>query len=222
MDEKCVILQGGEGGIEEKKSRFIAHIAPVATKEEAVSFIEQIKKKYWDARHNCSAFVLGEHQEYTRCSDDGEPSGTAGKPMLDVLLGQGLTDVVAVVTRYFGGTLLGTGGLVRAYQGAMLAGISECVIGVQQEGITMKVVTDYNGIGKLQYLCGKEELDILDTQYLDYVEACILIPDSKIDLFEKQWTQVTAGKSGMERQEKIWYAKADKECRILKRSRINP
>ncbi|MDD6208887.1 MAG: YigZ family protein [Clostridiales bacterium] len=217
MDERRLVLEGGEGEIEEKKSRFIAHIMPVETEEEAVSYIEQVKKKYWDARHNCSAFVLGDRQEYTRCSDDGEPSGTAGKPMLDVLLGQGLTNVVAVVTRYFGGTLLGTGGLVRAYQGAMLAGLEHCVTGVQKEGMTMKVVTDYNGIGKLQYICGKEAFSILDTQYSDHVEACLLIPDDKVDSFEKEWTEATSGKSRMEPAEKVWYVKEEKELRILKR-----
>ena len=216
MDEIRLILQGGEGEIEEKKSRFIAHIMPVETEEEAVSYIDQMKKKYWDARHNCSAFVLGERREYTRCSDDGEPSGTAGKPMLDVLLGQGLTNVVAVVTRYFGGTLLGTGGLVRAYQGAMLAGLEHCVIGVLQKGITMKVLTDYNGIGKLQYICGKEEISILDTKYSDCVEACLLIPDDHVDSFQKEWTEATSGKGRIEPKEKVWYVKEEKECRIVK------
>lgn len=216
MDEKRVVLQGGEGEIEEKKSRFIAHIMPVETEEEAVLYIDQMKKKYWDARHNCSAFVIGDNQEYTRCSDDGEPSGTAGKPMLDVLLGQGLRNVVAVVTRYFGGTLLGTGGLVRAYQGAMLAGLEQCVIGVQNEGITLNVVTDYNGIGKLQYICGKEDLTILDTQYTEHVEAILLIPDAKVDSFQKEWTEATSGKSRMEPVGKVCYVKEGKDCRILK------
>lgn len=109
------VYEGGEGEIVEKKSRFIATVRPVETEEEALAFIEEMKKKYWDARHNCSAYVLGERQELMQCSDDGEPSQTAGKPMMDVLTGAGLTNVAVVVTRYFGGTLLGTGGLVRAY-----------------------------------------------------------------------------------------------------------
>ena len=123
-----VIYEGGSGEIEEKKSRFIANIAPVTTEEEAVAYINAMKKKYWDARHNCSAFIIGRNQELTRCSDDGEPSGTAGRPMLDVLLREGIRDVVVVVTRYFGGTLLGTGGLVRAYQGAVQEGLKNCTI----------------------------------------------------------------------------------------------
>ena len=98
---------GGEGEIVEKKSRFIATVRPVASEEEAVAFIAEMKKKYWDARHNCSAFVIGDRQELSRCSDDGEPAQTAGRPMLDVLLREEIHNVAVVVTRYFGGVLLG-------------------------------------------------------------------------------------------------------------------
>ena len=113
-DSYRVLLSGGEGEIVEKKSRFIATIRKCENEEEAVAFIEEMKKKYWDARHNCSAFIIGSRGELTRCSDDGEPSGTAGRPMLEVLTGSGIRNIAVVVTRYFGGTLLGTGGLVRA------------------------------------------------------------------------------------------------------------
>ena len=106
-----VVYTGGEGEITEKKSHFIATVKPVQSEEEAVAFINETKKKYWDARHNCSAFVIGERQELTRCSDDGEPAQTAGRPMLDVLLREKITDVAVVVTRYFGGVLLGQEGL---------------------------------------------------------------------------------------------------------------
>ena len=101
-----IVIEGGEGEIVEKKSRFIATVQPVETEEEAVAFIDSMKKKYWDARHNCSAFVIGSKNEVTRCRDDGEPSGTAGRPMLEVLLGQEVHNVAVVVTRYFGGVLL--------------------------------------------------------------------------------------------------------------------
>ena len=113
MKEYKIVYCGGEGEIVEKKSRFIATVKPVDSEEEASAFIAEMKKKYWDARHNCSAFVIGEHNEIQRSSDDGEPAGTAGHPMLDVLLGEGIHNTAVVVTRYFGGTLLGTGGLVR-------------------------------------------------------------------------------------------------------------
>ena len=123
LEDYKILLEGGEGEIVEKKSRFIATLRPVNSEEEAVSFIEEMKKKYWDARHNCSAFVIGPKAELTRCSDDGEPSGTAGRPMLEVLLGEEVRNVAVVVTRYFGGTLLGTGGLVRAYTQAVKEGL---------------------------------------------------------------------------------------------------
>ena len=111
MSENTISLyvyKGGQGEITEKKSRFIATVRPVESEDEAVSFINETKKKYWDARHNCSAFVIGKRQELTRCSDDGEPAGTAGRPMLDVLLKENIHNAAVVVTRYFGGVLLGT------------------------------------------------------------------------------------------------------------------
>ena len=122
-EEYKTLLEGGVGEVTEKKSRFIATAMPVNSEEEAVLFIESIKKKYWDARHNCSAFVVGRNHELKRCSDDGEPSQTAGKPILDVLLAEDIHNAVIVVTRYFGGTLLGTGGLVRAYTKAAKEGL---------------------------------------------------------------------------------------------------
>ena len=122
------VFEAGRGEIVEKKSRFIAHVQAVDSVEEAQEFIEAVKKKYWDARHNCSAFSVGEMNPLTRCSDDGEPGGTAGKPILEVIQGSGIRNIVIVVTRYFGGTLLGTGGLVRGYTGAATAGIELAVI----------------------------------------------------------------------------------------------
>ena len=121
LENYKTIYAGGEGEITEKKSRFIATVRLVEKEEDALAFIEEMKKKYWDARHNCYAYSIGEHREFTRCSDDGEPSGTAGRPMLDVILGEDIYNVAVVVTRYFGGVLLGTGGLVRAYSGAVQA-----------------------------------------------------------------------------------------------------
>ena len=109
--------------------------ALVEKEEDALAFIEEMKKKYWDARHNCYAYSIGEHREFTRCSDDGEPSGTAGRPMLDVILGEDIYNVAVVVTRYFGGVLLGTGGLVRAYSGAVQAGLGESTVIEKHHGI---------------------------------------------------------------------------------------
>ena len=134
LSQYKTVYSGGEAEIIEKKSRFIATVKPVKSEEEAITFIEGLKKKYWNATHNCFAYVIGERFQTQRCSDDGEPSGTAGRPMLDVLLGEEVHDVAVVVTRYFGGTLLGTGGLVRAYQEATKAGLNASKIIVKQKG----------------------------------------------------------------------------------------
>ena len=167
VEQYKTVYEGGTGEIVEKKSRFIANVRPVETEEEALAFIEEMKKKYWDARHNCSAYILGERQEQMRCSDDGEPSQTAGKPMMDVLDGAGLTNTAVVVTRYFGGTLLGTGGLVRAYSAAVQEGLKNSRIITKYWGTELLVGTDYNGIGKLQYLFGQRQIPILDAEYTD-------------------------------------------------------
>ena len=176
LDSYRVLLEGGEGEIVEKKSRFIATVRKRETEEEAVAFIEEMKKKYWDARHNCSAFVIGSRGELTRCSDDGEPGGTAGRPMLEVLLGEGIRNIVVVVTRYFGGVLLGTGGLVRAYTQAVKAGLENSVIGSMCYGCELEVVTDYNGIGKIQYLLGQRGITPTDSSYTDVVTLRLVIP----------------------------------------------
>ena len=158
LEQYKTVYQGGTGEVVEKKSRFIATVRPVNSEEEALQFIEEMKKKYWDARHNCSAYVIGERREFMRCSDDGEPQGTAGKPMLEVLLGEDLYNTAVVVTRYFGGTLLGTGGLVRAYSKAVQEGLADSRIITKKHGILTEVGTDYNSVGKLQYLFAQNEI----------------------------------------------------------------
>lgn len=193
-----IVLEGGEGEIIEKKSRFIATVQPVETEEEAVAFIESMKKKYWDARHNCSAFVIGSKNELTRCSDDGEPSGTAGRPMLEVLLGQEVTNVAVVVTRYFGGVLLGTGGLVRAYTKAVQEGLKNSQIATLAYGTLVKIETDYNGIGKLQYILGKASIPVLNSEYTDSVTLQIFLLQEQKEGILKEMTEATAGKCRFE------------------------
>lgn len=171
-----ILYQGGSGELEEKKSRFIADTLPISSQEEALAFIEQIKKKYWDARHHCYAYVLGDRHEIQRFSDDGEPGGTAGKPMLDVLLGEDIHNLVVVVTRYFGGTLLGTGGLVRAYSGAAKAGLANSVILEKQQGRLLLLQTNYSDLGKVQYLLLGNSIPILSEDYGADVTFEILIP----------------------------------------------
>ena len=210
-----VVYEGGEGEIVEKKSRFIATVRPVETEEEAVAFINEMKKKYWDARHNCSAFVIGSRQEVTRCSDDGEPAQTAGRPMLDVLLREGITNVAVVVTRYFGGVLLGTGGLVRAYQSATQAGLAASKIIEKRQGKKLIIHTDYNGLGKLQYLFGQLKTAILDTEYAADVVLTILVPVEQKDFLYKEITEQTNGTAQMEWGEDAVYALIDKTVQIF-------
>lgn len=210
-----VVYEGGEGEIVEKKSRFIATVRPIETEEEAVAFISEMKKKYWDARHNCSAFVIGSRQEVTRCSDDGEPAQTAGRPMLDVLLREGITNVAVVVTRYFGGVLLGTGGLVRAYQSATQAGLAASKIIVKRQGKKLIIHTDYNGLGKLQYLFGQQKTAILDTEYAADVVLTILVPLEQKDFLYKEITEQTNGTAQMEWGEDAVYALIDKTVQIF-------
>lgn len=210
-----VVYEGGEGEIVEKKSRFIATVRPIETEEEAVAFINGMKKKYWDARHNCSAFVIGSRQEVTRCSDDGEPAQTAGRPMLDVLLREGITNVAVVVTRYFGGVLLGTGGLVRAYQSATQAGLAASKIIEKRQGKKLIIHTDYNGLGKLQYLFGQQKTAILDTEYAADVVLTILVPLEQKDFLYREITEQTNGTAQMEWGEDAVYALIDKTVQIF-------
>ncbi len=193
-----ILKKGGSGEIVEKKSRFIATLSPVASEEEAAGFIESIKKNYWDARHNCSAFVVGERAQLTRCSDDGEPAGTAGKPMLEVLLGCGVRNAAVVVTRYFGGTLLGTGGLVRAYTQAVQAGLKASEIAVMQYGTKLLIETDYSGIGKIQYILGQMGLEPVQAEYVEAVRLKLLVPKQDVVRLRRELTEATAGRVKIE------------------------
>lgn len=192
-----VVYQEGTGEYEEKKSRFIANIAPVSSEAEAVSFIESIRKKHYDARHHCTAFIIGRNKEVTRCSDDGEPSGTAGKPILEVLLGADVTNVAAVVTRYFGGTLLGTGGLVRAYTQAAREAIENAGIGIMRYKTEMTIEIDYTDVGKVQYLLGSRKINIAQSRYAEKVEFDIRIPEEERTEISSALTEATAARAKM-------------------------
>lgn len=200
-----IVYRGGTGEITEKKSRFIADIRPVSTEEEALAFIEEIRKKYWDARHHCYAYILGERGQQSRCSDDGEPSQTAGRPMLDVLTGEGLTDVCAVVTRYFGGTLLGTGGLVRAYSGAVKEGLSQCVLMEKRPGRELAVTAGYGDVGKVQYLAAQAGIETLDTVYEADVRFSFLVSLEEEGGFVKKLTEGTSGRAKIQPGDQVFY-----------------
>lgn len=200
-----IVYNGGTGEITEKKSRFIANVFPVPDEEEALAIIEKIKKQYWDARHNCYAYVIGVNGEKQRCSDDGEPQGTAGRPMLDVLLGQELRNVLVVVTRYFGGTLLGTGGLVRAYSQAVKEGIEASEVVVKSPAFKMHIYTDYNGIGRLQYIMSTNDIHVLDTIYTDSVEMIVPVPAGMYEMIENKVLEATSASAVIENEGEIWY-----------------
>lgn len=209
------VYKGGEGEITEKKSRFIATVEPVHTEEEALKFIEAMKKKYWNATHNCFAYVIGEHDELQRCSDDGEPGGTAGKPMLDVLTGEEIHNAAIVVTRYFGGTLLGTGGLVRAYSAAAKQGLASSVIITKIPGVKLRLAADYAGLGKIQYIFGQRGIKILDSIYTDKVEIAALVPLDVLEAVKAEIREGTNGQAGMEEGEQCYFAEVSGEVLAL-------
>ena len=200
-----VLLEGGQGEIVEKKSRFIATVRKCETEEEAESFIAEMKKKYWDARHNCSAFVIGNRGELTRCSDDGEPAGTAGRPMLEVLLGENIRNAAVVVTRYFGGTLLGTGGLVRAYTQAVKEGLANSHVGTMRFGSEFIITTDYNDVGKILYLLGQQGLEPADSVYTETVALTVTIPIEEEQTFCAKLVDATGGRVQMDKQKSYYY-----------------
>lgn len=210
-----IVYQGGEGEIIEKKSRFIATVQPVESEEEAAAFIQAVRKKYWDASHNCSAFTVGRKHELTRCSDDGEPSGTAGRPMLDVLLREDIHNTAVVVTRYFGGTLLGTGGLVRAYQKCTQEGLAGAVVIEKQQGRMLDIRTDYNGLGKIQYLVAQRKIPVLDTEYTDKVVMHVMVPIEYKEAFAKAVTEGTSGTAALDWGEQAEFAVIADEVRIF-------
>ena len=152
---------------------------------------------------HCWAYVIGRNPAAERMSDDGEPAGTAGKPILEVLRGKKLTDVFVVVTRYFGGTLLGTGGLVRAYTSAAAEALAHTVIITKIHGFKLKIITDYTGLGKIQYILGQRGLSVLDTVYTDKVELTVLVPDDEEGFLMKELMEGTNGQAMTEKTEQM-------------------
>lgn len=218
MEQNCkVILEEGCGEIVEKKSRFIAHVYCVHNEEEALKRIEEVKKQYWDARHNCYAYIIGRNNTIQRYSDDGEPGGTAGKPILELLLLEDMSDCLIVVTRYFGGTLLGTGGLVRAYRQAAKEGLANTLTGKLQFGRELSFTTDYNTAGKLQYLIGNEEdrAFILDTVYTDSVGIKILCRDDCVNGLVKKIVEAANGRGEPEISDIKEYVAANGRITLL-------
>lgn len=195
MTDKYITVKGyGTAEITEKKSRFIANVMPVDCEEDAVKYIEEIKKQYWDARHSCYAYQIGEKNPLQRYSDDGEPGGTAGMPILDVLRGKDIKNTIVVVTRYFGGTLLGTGGLVRAYSSAAKEGLAAAGLIERIPHIRMKFTVDYTLSGKVQYEVLNEGHILEDTVYTDKVEFIVLCQAEKKDKLVENIVNITGNK----------------------------
>lgn len=216
MQSYVTVYQGGVDEIVEKRSRFIAEVFPVETEQDAAGIIEETRKKYWDARHHCYAFVLGAGGEISRCSDDGEPPGTAGRPILEVLTGRGLKNVLVIVTRYFGGTLLGTGGLVRAYTEAAQAGIAASRVITKEAGHRITVTADYNGAGKLKHLLEQRDIGVYDTQYTEQVQMILLVPTGQCDRIVGDITEATAGQAEIQREEQeIYFSRIEREMLVF-------
>ncbi|MBR1876799.1 MAG: YigZ family protein [Lachnospiraceae bacterium] len=198
MSSYNIVKNGGDAVIEVKRSKFIAAVYPVNSEEEALRFLNTVQRKYYDAKHHCSAYIIaGEDessQDTVHSSDDGEPSGTAGQPILSVINGAGLKNVICVVTRYFGGVLLGTGGLVRAYTDAAKAAVENAVIAEVALKQIFKISFDYPLTGKVDYIlenagCVKE-----NTEYTDRVSyICSVKADEAVNLFDKLTEATSAG-----------------------------
>lgn len=177
----------------EKKSRFIGYVKPVKTQTEATDFINSIKSKHWDATHNVSAYVLRENN-IQRSSDDGEPSGTAGVPTLDVLLKEGVVDACVVVTRYFGGTLLGAGGLIRAYSHASKIALDSGNIITMAPCKVLSVSVDYSFYDRLNILLDEFNANIENSEFTDNVTVTFSIKANTVKLLQEKLTQQSNGK----------------------------
>lgn len=184
----------GEALIVEKKSKFIATVRPVTTEEEALGFLQEMRSKYSDATHNVYAYVIDENNIF-RYSDDGEPGGTAGMPTLDTIRKEGLVDVAVVVTRYFGGTLLGTGGLVHAYGAACRAGLLAAGIITRMLCDIVSVRVDYTMVGKMQYMISTDGYILEDTLYENEVIFRVCLKKDQVDKFIADTTEITCGKA---------------------------
>ncbi|WP_446935848.1 YigZ family protein [Lysinibacillus fusiformis] len=198
MRENYLTVKGyGESEIVISKSRFLTYIERAETEEDAISFIDRIKKMHHNATHNCSAYIIGEHDNIQKANDDGEPSGTAGVPMLEVLKKKGLKDTVVVVTRYFGGIKLGGGGLIRAYgkattEGLIAAQVVECKL-----HHIMKVAIDYTWLGKVENEVRGSSYSLEDIRYLEGVEIIVSVLKEEEEQFRSWMTEITNGQASI-------------------------
>lgn len=190
MQEILTLSEPVQAELIEKKSRFIGYAAPAESEEAAQAFLQEIRTRHRDATHNCYAYQVGEHNQYQRSSDDGEPSGTAGRPILEVIKGSGLSNVIVVVTRYFGGTLLGTGGLVRAYsaaaQAALAAGERVRLVAAAEFLLTV----EYTQWQRLEGWLAAEAYPVQDVRFTDKVDVRFLLPIDRVDGLEERLSEL--------------------------------
>lgn len=194
----------GEHEIVIQKSRFIAFISRAETEEEAQEFIQKIKKEHWNATHNCSAYLIGENDQIQKANDDGEPSGTAGVPILEVLKKRQLKDTVAVITRYFGGIKLGAGGLIRAYGKATSEGLTATGIVERKLMAVMHTTVDYTWLGKLENELRSSVYSIKDIHYLDNVEIEVYVEENQTSVFTDWMTELTNGQGKIHKGESLY------------------
>ena len=204
LSHYLTVKQSGEHEIVIEKSRFIAHITRAETDEQAQEFIQSIRKKHWNATHNCSAYLIGENDQIQKANDDGEPSGTAGVPILEVLKKRNLKDTVVVVTRYFGGIKLGAGGLIRAYGRATSEGLNAVGISKRRLVQTVHVTIDYTWLGKLEKELRASEHTIKQIHYLDKVEIEVFVEEAKTEAFNEWMVELTNGQCGIRPGERVY------------------
>lgn len=203
-DNYYTVKEYGTDEIIIQKSRFIAYVSRVQTEEEANEFIDSIKKKHYDATHNCSAYVVGPKQRFQKANDDGEPSGTAGVPILEVLLKQNLEDTAVVITRYFGGIKLGSGGLIRAYGQSTTVGIEAAGVVLRKQFHLMTVNIDYTWLGKIENEVRQSKYDLKEIVYLDDVQLQIYVDPQDEQEFTEWITNMTSGQAEIEIAETLF------------------
>ncbi|MGY0372506.1 YigZ family protein [Clostridium sp. JNZ J1-5] len=203
------VRNDGQDQFEEKKSVFIGYAKRVNSEEEAKEFVDTIKNKHKDATHNVYAYIVGENMGIQRYSDDGEPQGTAGIPVLEVIKKNKVTDVAVVVTRYFGGTLLGAGGLVRAYSKGAAIAIENANVVEKVEGVSLNIITDYDLLGKIQYACGQNNWYIENIEYTDKVAIEIYCETNMVEKIRSKIVEITSGKSEFKVSKEKYYFKLD-------------
>jgi uncharacterized YigZ family protein len=205
----------GEETIIIKKSKFIGYAMPVTSEEEAVAFIEEIRKKHWDATHNCYAYQIGYHDEIQKSNDDGEPSGTAGKPILEVIKKERLKNVVVVVTRYFGGIMLGAGGLVRAYGQTAALGLKAAGIVTRLLCNRVHIQIDYTWLGKVEHEMRAHQFFIHHIDYAEQVHVTAWVPVDDTDRLVKLLTNATSGRAEITIGDPL-YASVDENGQLVR------